>query len=68
MDQPEAFNAALLGPNDPRLTTLVDGSEYAIALDRDTARALGGTEGLERRIADLLDRDSWRALAKHKPL
>jgi radical SAM family uncharacterized protein/radical SAM-linked protein len=47
-----AFSAATrLGPNDPRVTSLIDGARYIVALARSAIAAQGSVAGLEERIA-----------------
>ncbi|HEX4336370.1 MAG TPA: TIGR03960 family B12-binding radical SAM protein [Polyangiaceae bacterium] len=44
-------SAARLGLLDPRVTAIIDGAEYAIALARPALAAIGGEAGLAERIA-----------------
>jgi radical SAM family uncharacterized protein/radical SAM-linked protein len=47
-----SFNAATrLGPNDPRVSAIIDGARYVVALARPALAGLGGLAGLEERIA-----------------
>ncbi|HEX7668624.1 MAG TPA: TIGR03936 family radical SAM-associated protein, partial [Polyangiaceae bacterium] len=47
-----AFSAATrLGPNDPRVTSLIDGAHYVVALARPAIKAHGGIQRLEEQIA-----------------
>jgi radical SAM-linked protein len=47
-----AFSAAArLGPNDPRVTSLIDGARYVVALAKSAIAAQGGVSGLEERVA-----------------
>jgi radical SAM-linked protein len=47
-----AFSAAaLLGPNDPRISGVIDGAEYVVALARGALTGIGGEAGLSERIA-----------------
>jgi radical SAM family uncharacterized protein/radical SAM-linked protein len=43
--------AARLGPNDPRVTSLIDGARYIVALAKSAIIEHGGITGLEERIA-----------------
>jgi radical SAM family uncharacterized protein/radical SAM-linked protein len=40
-----------LGPNDPRVTAIIDGARYGVALARPAVKDLGGLDQLEERIA-----------------
>src|SRR5690349_24726466 len=46
------FTAATrLGPGEPRVTGLIDGARYIVALAKPALAPLGGLSGLEERIA-----------------
>jgi radical SAM family uncharacterized protein/radical SAM-linked protein len=56
-----AFSAAaLLGPNDPRISAVIDGADYVVALSRSALSELGGEAGLKERIARFEEAESVR--------
>ena len=52
--------AALLGPMDPRVTAIIDGAEYVVALAQPALAPLGGKAWLAERIAAFHVADSAR--------
>jgi radical SAM family uncharacterized protein/radical SAM-linked protein len=56
-----AFSAAaLLGPNDPRISAIIDGAEYVVALSRSALAGIGGEPGLVERITRFKEAESVR--------
>jgi hypothetical protein len=53
-------SAALLGPMDPRVTSIIDGAEYVVALARVALDAIGGEAGLAERILGFHGSESVR--------
>jgi radical SAM family uncharacterized protein/radical SAM-linked protein len=53
-------SAARLGPMDPRVTAIIDGADYVVALARPALAALGGEAGLAERIAQFHATESIR--------
>jgi radical SAM family uncharacterized protein/radical SAM-linked protein len=56
--------ACRLGPSDPRLTTVVNGARYVVALAPSALTAIGGVSGLEERIAAFAAAESVRVHRK----
>lgn len=52
--------AARLGPNDPRVSSIIDGARYAIAIARDVVADLERTETLDARLARFREADGVR--------
>jgi radical SAM-linked protein len=56
-----AFSAAArLGPGDPRVTAVIDGATYVVALARPALAALGAEAGLDERARSFLASESVR--------
>jgi radical SAM family uncharacterized protein/radical SAM-linked protein len=56
-----AFSAAaLLGPNDPRISAVIDGADYVVALSRGALAGIEGEAGLAERIARFKATESVR--------
>ncbi len=52
--------AARLGPNDPRISAIIDGARYVVALARPALDGIGGMAGLEERLARFRAAESAR--------
>jgi radical SAM family uncharacterized protein/radical SAM-linked protein len=52
--------AARLGPLDPRVTAIIDGADYVVALARSALQPLGGEAWLNARIAEFHAADALR--------